>query len=60
VIEMRDVKDQPDLVREVGQNEEQRGRIGAAGDGDYDRARREQTVLQAEAPNGIADVWGDR
>jgi hypothetical protein len=56
VVEVGDVQDEREVVREVREEQEHRCRVRTARDGDHDRARGQQIVLEGKATHGVADM----
>ncbi len=55
VIEVRDVKDKSELFAQLREDETERGRIGAAGNGEHDRTGAQEFVGAREGANGAKD-----
>src|SRR6266550_2946049 len=55
VIEVRDVKDESELFAQLREDETERGRIGAAGNGEHDRTGAQEFVGAREGANGAKD-----
>lgn len=59
MVEVRDMQHEAEIPRELGEDEQERGGVGATGDGDEEGAWTEERVVARELPDGLDGLTRD-